>query len=366
MPDFEFDLSLHSVCARLPVTTEAGSHDGANAFPGARVETRRSAASSNTIAWTVALLGGALRPVALVAAQPQDDYRGAASGPMCGRPKGRGRTLVIAQHDDGQAESLPAEDRLAALGFSRAQLGGHAARSMMLREMEGLLDATRSDATDAEIRHSVLDDNALAKPTLSSRKKTLRHLKELYGLDSSKPLFRVLWSLAHDDPDSLPSLCLVLAYARDPLLRASFERIQPLRRGEAFDRLAMEQHLEHRFPDRFTAATKKSVAQNVATSWSFGGHLEGRVKKRRVYPSPRPASVAYAMLVGYLTGLRGERLLESDFAALVASSRAELQSALALASARGLISIRQAGGIVEFDFSALLTAEDQALVHESH
>jgi hypothetical protein len=128
----------------------------------------------------------------------------------------------------------------------------------------------------------------------------------------------------------------------------------------------MEQHLEAGFPGRFSPAMKKSMAQNVNTTWTFGGHLEGRAKKTRRVPEPRPLSAAYAMFAGYLTGLRGERLLDSAFAALVASSRPQLQAALALAAARGLLSLKQAAGVVEFDFSQLLTPAEQALCHEPH
>jgi hypothetical protein len=111
---------------------------------------------------------------------------------------------------------------------------------------------------------------------------------------------------------------------------------------------------------------KKSMAQNVNTSWTFGGHLAGRAKKTRRLPETRPISAAYAMFVGYLTGLRGERLLDSAFAALVSPNRAQLQTSLALASARGLLTIKQAAGIVEFDFSNLLTPAEQEFLHESH
>jgi len=108
------------------------------------------------------------------------------------------------------------------------------------------------------------------------------------------------------------------------------------------------------------------MARNVNTTWTVGGHLAGKVKKTRVFPEPRPVSAAYAMFVGYLTGLRGEGLLNSNYAALVASNRSQLQAALALASAKGLLSLKQAAGIVEFDFSNLLTHAEQELIHESN
>ncbi|TRZ89641.1 MAG: DUF1819 family protein [Methanosarcinales archaeon] len=252
------------------------------------------------------------------------------------------------------------------LGFSKASSGGHSARSMMFLEMRTLVRAMPLTVTRNEFIKAIVEENVLEKSTLSSRKKSLRHLMELYGMDPSKALFRVLWDLAHADLDSLHQLCLVCAYARDPQLRHSFEMVRTLRLGEVLERAAMEQHLENGFPDRFSPAMKKSMAQNVNTTWTFSGHLAGKVKKTRRFPEPRPISAAYAMFVGYLTGLRGERLLNSVFAALVASNRSQLQAALSLASAKGLLSLKQAASIVEFDFSNLLTPAEEALLHESN
>jgi hypothetical protein len=66
-----------------------------------------------------------------------------------------------------------------------------------------------------------------------------------------------------------------------------------------------------------------------------------------------------------LSGLRGERLLGSQYADLVASNRSQLLAALSLASAKGLLSLKIAAGVVEFDFSNLLTAAEKELLHES-
>jgi hypothetical protein len=252
------------------------------------------------------------------------------------------------------------------LGFSNAGIGGHSARSMMFLEMRTLVRALPLILNGADFTKAIVEENFLEKPTLSSRKKSLRHLTELYGMDPSKALFRVLWELGHADLDSLPQLCLVCAYARDPQLRHSFELVRTLPLGGALTREAMEQHIENGFPGRFSPAMKKSMAQNVNTTWTFGGHLAGKVKKIRRLPEPRPISAAYAMFVGYLTGLRGEWLLDSAFAALIASNRFQLQAALSLASAKGLLLLKQAAGIVEFDFSNLLTSTEQELLHESH
>ena len=252
------------------------------------------------------------------------------------------------------------------LGFSNASVGGHSARSMMLLEMRALFHAMPVAVTSERFAESIIEENVLEKPTLISRKKSLRHLTEIYGMNPDRALFRVLWELGHEDVESLPQLCLVCAYARDPQLRHSFELIRTLRLGEMLARTDVEEHLERGFPGRFSPAMKKSMAQNVNTTWTFGGHLMGKARKTRRLPEPRPISAVYAMFVGYLTGLRGERLLDSDFASLVASSRAPLQASLSLASAKGLLTMRQAGGIAEFDFSNLLTSSERGSLHESH
>ena len=252
------------------------------------------------------------------------------------------------------------------LGFSDAKVGGHGSRSMMFHEMQALVRALPLTVSKVDFSRAIVDENVLAKPTQNSRKKSLRHLVELYGMDPSKTLFRVLWQFGFADMDSLPLLCLVCAFARDPQLRQSFELIRTLRHGELLDRAAMEQSLEQGFPGRFSPAMKKSMAQNVNTTWTFSGHLAGKAKKIKQNVEPRPLSAAYAMFVGYLTGLRGERLLNSLYAALVASNRSQLLTALSLASARGILSLKNAAGIVEFDFSHLLTSEEQGFIHESY
>ena len=236
----------------------------------------------------------------------------------------------------------------------------------MFLEMHALVRAMPLTVTKNDFTEAIIEENILEKPTLISRKKSLRHLMDIYGMDPSKTLFRVLWELAHADSDSLPQLCLVCAYARDPQLRHSFELIRTLHLGEMLARADMEQHLEKGFPNRFSLAMKRSMAQNVNTTWTFGGHLAGKAKKTRRLPESRPISAVYAMFVGYLTGLRGERLLDSAFASLVASNRSLLQASLSLASAKGLLSLKQAAGVVEFNFSNLLTSAEQELLHESN
>lgn len=227
------------------------------------------------------------------------------------------------------------------------------ARSMMLTEMKLLHQALPLDASLDQYRSAIVDQNILAKPTQSSRLKSYRHLVELYGLDYSKPVFRTMRRLAKELPADLSLLAMLCVYCRDPQLRHSFEFIDSLNPGTILSREKMEQHMEEGYPGQFSDAMKKSLAQNVNTTWTACGHLEGRVKKNRATPHPAWAASTYAMFLGYLLGLRGEILLNSVFARLVASTPAQLTAHLTTAASRHWLRLRHAGGVIEIDFSQL-------------
>jgi hypothetical protein len=242
------------------------------------------------------------------------------------------------------------------------------ARSMMLDELSIIVSSLPEDASVAAYKQAILEDNVLGKPTFSSREKSWRHLAQLYTLDRDKALFAALAQLAHAEPNSLPLLALVCAFCRDAQLRQSFEFIDRLALGASLSRLDMESHIEHGFPGRFSPKMKKSLAQNVNTTWTAAGHLKGRVAKVRAFPTPHPAATVYAMFAGYLLGLRGENLVQSVFGRLVAPDTALIPQHLAHAASRGWIRFRHAGGVMETDFAPLMKwiNREQDLAYVTH
>jgi hypothetical protein len=257
----------------------------------------------------------------------------------------------------------PFPPEMEALGFSTNLTGGHMARSMMLSELKGLLGATLLDACRDDYRRTVEDENLLGKATVSSRRKTFRHLVELYGLDPGLALFRVLRLIAAEDPEAVPGAGMVCTYCRDTQLRWSFSLVESLTPGETLTRQRMEGHLEVGFPKRFSGAMKKSLAQNLNTTWTASGHLSGRSVKLRTLPSLRPMVTVYAMFAGWLAGLRGQILLQSVFGRLAGVEPDLAVSHLATASAQGWLRLRNAGGITEIDFTPLLTERETNLLH---
>ncbi len=233
---------------------------------------------------------------------------------------------------------------------------------MMLSEFRLLLQESR-EASLADFRRLIEEENLLGKPTFASRQKSIRHLIELYGLEASQALFRVLLRFATLAPDSLPLLGLVCVFCRDPQLRGSFTLLEQTNPATPIPRRLMEEHLETLFPDRFSPAMKQSLAQNVNTTWTVSGHLHGRAVKTRSLPSPSFLATTYALFAGYLAGLRGDFLLQSVFSRLVAVSPPQAIEHLKEASKQGFLRLRHAGGVTEIDFFPLLNESELTSLH---
>ncbi len=237
---------------------------------------------------------------------------------------------------------------------------------MMLPEISILTEVIPLEATQHEYRNAILADNVLGKPTYTSRDKSLRHLLQLYELDPNLALFRVLRKLTAEDRASLPLIAMTCTFCRDAQFRHSFGLIDQLKPGEPLRRERMEEYLEEGFPGRFSAAMKKSLAQNVNATWTESGHLTGRSRKVRALPQPRAAASTYAMFAGYLRGLRGEILIQSVFGRLVAPDPSVIIAHLSTATTPGWLRFRHGGGVLEIDFSAFLTRQEQEAFRGTH
>jgi hypothetical protein len=106
-------------------------------------------------------------------------------------------------------------------GFRSGERGTHTSRTMMLEELSHLLEAVPGDVVREQYADAVMEQNCLGKRTAATRKLSLQRLTELYALEPQVILFRVLRDLWGRNETSRPLLALLLALARDPLLRAT-------------------------------------------------------------------------------------------------------------------------------------------------
>lgn len=251
-------------------------------------------------------------------------------------------------------------------GFYPYTTGAHMSRSMMLDELTVLLKGTREDASRPAIERAIVEENLLGKPTMSTRKLTYRHLRRAYSLDASKVLWRTLRRFANQEPQTLPLLALVLVYCRDLQLRKSFEVITDLKPGEELPAGRMLEALSEAFPGKYSKNVIGGTARHVTTTWTWTGHLMGKATKLRARPNTHWLVTTYALFAGYLAGVRGQALLDSPYAKLAGVDPVMAADHLATAGAHGLIRFRNAGGVVETDFTALLQPAEQLMLHGAH
>ena len=255
-------------------------------------------------------------------------------------------------------------DALPRLGFRFGANGPHAARTMMLTELRLLLAHTDAVTSRGDYARAIVEHNILGKPTRKARELTLRHLSNLYSLDTSNPIFRAmrrLWPLAES---AQPVLALAVALARDPLLRATRDLVLSQPVGGVLTRERFEEFLSRAYPGRFSQASLKSFAQNVAGTWTAAGLLRGHVRKVRAPLGGQPESIALLLFLGYLEGRTGERLFSSDWTKLVAATPGELEASAKAAAHRGLLVFMGAGGVKELRFPGYLTTDEERIRQE--
>lgn len=242
-------------------------------------------------------------------------------------------------------------------GFVSDGLGAHSSRTLMLHELTLLLDACPAAAQFASYAAAIMDDNVLLKRTDATRRESVRRLRELYSLDRSLVLFRALRDLWDSDPPARPMLALLCAVARDPLLRASASVILASQPGTTVDAAIIAELIGRQYPGRFNPTSRASIGRHAASSWTQSGHLQGRSNKVRVTAQSGPTSVAYALLLGYLCGSRGEALFSTPWAQLLDAPSATLHEQAFLAAQRGWLEYRHAGAVTQIGFSYLLRKE---------
>ncbi|WNZ28444.1 MAG: hypothetical protein IAX21_07185 [Candidatus Bathyarchaeota archaeon] len=257
---------------------------------------------------------------------------------------------------------------LSRFGFRFEKGNTHAARSMMLQELQSLLSCVHNpSASKSDYRRAIIEENCLGKRSEKSRKITSMHLGFLYALDPEVTIFRVLRYFWDRDVKGRPLLALLSAYSRDGLVRTSAPLVLPLVEGETFRRDALEEYIYKQYPNRFSEASLKSVVRNLAATWTKSGHLvEKNGKKIRSKALATPGLVSFALLLGYLVGARGEALFTTEFAKLLDCSPARSIELAEEASRRGWIVFKRIGKVMEVQFANLLTAQEREWIYEQN
>jgi hypothetical protein len=233
---------------------------------------------------------------------------------------------------------------------------------MMLEELRILFREIPPGAARATYVEAIVGHNVLRKRTEATRKLSAQRLSELYSLDPAIPIFRFLRRCWRDAETQNSVLALLVALARDPLLRATAEPILRLRPGEELRRQDVTGAVQEKAGGRLNPSTMDKVVRNAASSWTQSGHLLGRGHKLRQTAPAGPGAAALALFLGYVEGERGESLLGTQWMKVLDLNR---DAALVLcgdAKRLGFIDMSYGGGVVDISFAAHLTQQEKELV----
>ena len=251
-------------------------------------------------------------------------------------------------------------------GFHNSKSGTHTSRTIMLRELSHLLEIVPPDAKRKAYANAIVVDNCLGKRTVTTRRKSLQHLSHMYALDPGAILFRVLRDLWKHDKESRPLLAILLALARDSLLRSTFAAVACTPYGKELNQPTLKAYLVDTLGDYLNATTLSAATSRLASSWTQSGHLRGHLRRTRQKIEPTPTAATYALLLGFAMGQRGQLLFETPWVAILDSSREALLDLAFEAKRLGLLELKQSGALIDVTFSCLLTKEEMRKLHGTH
>ena len=241
-------------------------------------------------------------------------------------------------------------EALAQAGCKFTPGGSHISRTIMLAELRQVLDAVPSGSPPDTYRSAILTLNVLGKGTESTRQKSLRHLRELYALDEATPIFGLLRKLHTMDSTSLPLLAVQVAWARDPLLRATTPPVIDTSEGERVATASLAQALEAAFLNQYSELNRNKIARNAASSWTQSGHLAGRARKIRKRIKPTAVAVTMAFFFGDIAGYHGAAVFSNPWCRLLDLDCDRAKVMGFEAHRAGLLNLRAVGEVVELSF----------------
>lgn len=253
-----------------------------------------------------------------------------------------------------------ASPELEAFGLKFSSGGAHISRTIMLEELGAVLAVVPQGSGAADYRAAILQHNVLGKTTDSTRQKSLRHLRELYALDEETPVFGLLRKLHALDAASLPLLAVQVAWARDPLLRATTPPVLDASEGERVETTSLAQALEAVYPSQYSELNRNKIARNAASSWTQSGHLAGRTKKTRHRVKPTAAAVTMAFFLGDIAGYHGAVVFSNPWCRLLDLNPERAKAMGFEAHRAGLLNLRAVGEVVEVSFPLLAEFQGHA------
>lgn len=260
-----------------------------------------------------------------------------------------------------------AEKQLEKFGFSFESGSSLTKRTIMTNELFALFDYVRDAQADLEdYKTAIVDENCLGKRTAKNRGYSFSYLKRSYGLSTEFLVFRAFRYFFGRDENSKALLCLLTVYSRDRLLRASAGYVLNLSDGEKTSKTDFEEYVDKEFSGRFGEKMLQSLVRNLLSSWTQSGHLSSDKNRTRQTAKSGSGAVAFALLLGYLTGARGERLFYTEYTKLMDYSFEKAVELAEEASRKGWIVFNRIGGVIEVGFPNLINQQELKWIREQN
>lgn len=260
-----------------------------------------------------------------------------------------------------------AKEKLVKFGFSFESGSSLTKRTIMTGELFALFDCVQNtDASVEEYKTAIIDANCLGKRTVKNRGYSFSYLKRSYGLSPEYLIFRAFRYFFDRDEKSRALLCLLTVYSRDLVLRASAGYITNLSDGEKISKTDFEDQMDKAFPGRFGEKMLQSLVRNLLSSWTQSGHLSSDKNRVRQTAEAGSGAVSLALLLGYVTGARGERLFHTEYAKLLDCSFEKAVELAEEASRKGWIVFNRIGGVIEVGFPNLINQQEMEWIREQN
>ena len=233
------------------------------------------------------------------------------------------------------------------------------ARSALYTEFHLLLNGAKVPLSSPEYRALVLQQNCLARASVSARRKLWKEIKTRYRLDSKDPLFAAFWiEWCRCASESERGLTAYILFALNDRLVTDLgtEWLFPLlRRAPAeirvADVLAFIQRAESSHPEvqHWSPETRLAVSQKYTASIRDFGLAKGGVRKITVRPALYGAPVRLLIRALRLSGLSSLDLMPATAFRLLGLDVGEIIDALGELNRLEALRFRMQGDIIELD-----------------
>ena len=227
----------------------------------------------------------------------------------------------------------------------------HTSRTIMSAELIQVMDFPKENLDYFEI----MADNVFNKKTESSKKKTINYLTQLYSFNKDDTKFLCLedyWSKVADKEK--PLLALLLATSKDFLIKESVDYVKSVKHNNKASIEDFEANISHHHPNRFSPKTLRSVSQNVASSWKQAGYILGKMKNIRTECPPSYFTTAFAFLMAYIDGERGDYLFNHPSVKALDAIKEEILTLIKAASDRELLDYNRSGVSIVISFDSYI------------